>query len=86
MLPQPGDSTFDIFDRMRKNHGNLIGLHLGSQPTILVSGLENVKKICAAEEFLSRPHLPVTQHAKFGSDKKLGKYIINILSIQMFRV
>lgn len=73
MVPQPGDSSFDIFDRLRKKHGNLVGLCIGTQPTILVSGLENIKKICASEEFLYRPHLPVTQHAKFGSDKKLGK-------------
>jgi hypothetical protein len=73
MVPQAGDTTFDIFDRLRKQHGNLIGLHLGLNPTILVSGFENVKKLCAAEEFLYRPHIPVTQHAKFGSDKKLGK-------------
>lgn len=73
MKPQPGDTSFDIFDRLRNKHGNFIGLYLGSQPTILVSGLENVKKICASDEFLFRPHLPVTQHAKFGSEKKLGK-------------
>ncbi|CAB3381964.1 Hypothetical predicted protein [Cloeon dipterum] len=70
MIGQPGDNhPFNPLDRLRQKHGNLVGLFLGIQPAVLVSGYENVKEISAREDFTYRPDITVVQHKMFHYEK-----------------
>jgi len=55
MIPRPGDTPIDTLDKQRKKYGNIVGLFIGTQPTILISGIEDIKEISAREEFNCRP-------------------------------
>jgi hypothetical protein len=62
LIPHPGDTPFDVMERQRKMFGNIVGLFMGTLPTILISGMEDVKKISENEEFAYRPHITYSQH------------------------
>lgn len=66
MIPQPEDSPFDVLEKQRKKYGNIVGLFMGTQPAILISGMEDVKEISAREEFIYRPQVTGPQHKIFG--------------------
>lgn len=78
MIAQPGDTPFDVMERQRKMFGNIVGLFLGGLPTILISGMEDVREISAKEEFIYRPQITYSQHRYLGY-KTPGK-----LSIKKF--
>jgi Cytochrome P450 len=65
MIPQAEDTPFDAFEKHRKTYGNIVGLFIGTQPTILISGMEGVKEILGKEEFSYRPNIAFPQHKVF---------------------
>jgi hypothetical protein len=73
MIPWPEDTPFDILEKQRKKYGNIVGLFLGMQPTILISGMEDVKEISANEDFSFRPNISFPVHKMFAY-KKHGNY------------
>jgi Cytochrome P450 len=73
MIPRKGDTPFDTFGKQRKKYGNIVGLFLGMQPTVLISGIEDVKEVSAKEEFSFRPNIAFPLHKVF-AHKKLGNY------------
>jgi len=66
MIAQPGDTPFDVLEKQRKKFGNIVGLFLGTLPTIVISGMEDVREISSKEEFIYRPHITYSQHKYFG--------------------
>jgi hypothetical protein len=66
LIPQPGDTPFSVMERQRTMFGNIVGLFMGTLPTILISGMEDVKKISENVEFAYRPHITFTQHKSSG--------------------
>lgn len=66
MIPQPGDTPFDDLGKLMKKYGNIVGLYMGTQPAILISGVEDVKEVSAREEFMYRPDISFPQHKMFG--------------------
>jgi len=56
---------------MRKKYGDVVGLFLGVQPAVLISGAEVVKEISANEEFAFKPAISPPQHKMF-SHKRMG--------------
>lgn len=71
MKPRPGDPPFENLERLRKEYGDLVGLFIGPQPAILVSGYQCVKDISTREEFSYRPNIITPRHEMF-KEKKIG--------------
>jgi len=78
MKRKPGDSPFDSMERLQKEYGDLVGLFLGPQPAILVSGYKCVKEILTMEEFSYRPNLINPRHEMF-KEQKIGKFVKTVL-------
>jgi Cytochrome P450 len=69
MIPRRDDTPFDPLEKQRKKYGNIVGLFLGMQPTILISGIEDVKEISAKDEFKYRPDIAWTVLKMFNYEK-----------------
>lgn len=54
------DVPFQAFGDLAKKYGQVVRLRLGSTPTIIVNGLENIKEvlITKSSHFENRPHFP----------------------------
>jgi Cytochrome P450 len=80
MIPRQDDTPFDTFGKQAKKYGNIVGLFLGMQPTILISGIEDVKEISTKEEFSFRPNISLPLYKMFAY-KKLGNSFFRKKSI-----
>jgi Cytochrome P450 len=69
MIPRPEDTPFDVMEKQRKKYGNIVGLFLGIQPAILISGMEDVKEVLAKDQFNYRPNVSFPQHKMFGYER-----------------
>ncbi|XP_065336675.1 methyl farnesoate epoxidase-like, partial [Cloeon dipterum] len=62
MKKQPGDSPFDLTERLRKKYGDVVGLFLGPQPAVFINGYKCVKEISNMTEFAYRPNMLTPRH------------------------
>lgn len=65
------DVPYQAFDELAKKFGSIISLRLGSVPTIVVNGIENIKEvlITKASHFDSRPNFR-RYHDLFSGNKQ----------------
>ncbi|XP_059491009.1 uncharacterized protein LOC132205760 [Neocloeon triangulifer] len=68
---KPGDSPFDLTERLRKKYGDVVGIFIGPQPSIFINGYKCVKEISNMEEFGYRPNILTPRHEMF-KEKKIG--------------
>lgn len=62
---------YEAFNDLGKQYGPIVGLRLGSVPTVVVNGVENIKEvlITKSSHFDSRPDFR-RYHELFGGDKQ----------------
>lgn len=67
---------YQAFDDLAKKFGSIISLRLGSVPTVVVNGIENIKEvlIAKASHFDSRPNFR-RYHDLFSGNKQNCKYL-----------
>lgn len=72
---------YQAFNDLAKQYGPIVGLRLGSVPTVVVNGIENIKEvlITKSSHFDARPNFR-RYHELFGGDKQNCKYIRYIYS------
>lgn len=66
---------YQAFDDLAKQYGSIISLRLGSVPTVVVNGIDNIKEvlIAKASHFDSRPNFR-RYHDLFSGNKQNCKY------------
>lgn len=66
---------YQAFDDLAKKYGSIISLRLGSVPTVVVNGIENIKEVLIAKSshFDSRPNFR-RYHDLFSGNKQNCKY------------
>lgn len=69
------DVPYQAFDDLVKKYGSIVSLRLGSVPTVVVNGIENIKEvlITKASHFDSRPNFR-RYHDLFSGNKQNCKY------------
>lgn len=67
---------YQAFEVLGKQYGPIISLRLGSVPTVVVNGVDNIKEVLITKtsHFDSRPDFR-RYHSLFGGDKQNCKYI-----------
>lgn len=67
---------YQAFEVLGKKYGPIISLRLGSVPTVVVNGVDNIKEVLITKtsHFDSRPDFR-RYHSLFGGDKQNCKYI-----------
>lgn len=70
------DVPYQAFDDLAKKFGSIISLRLGSVPTVVVNGIDNIKEvlIAKASHFDSRPNFR-RYHDLFSGNKQNCKYL-----------
>lgn len=68
---------YQAFDKLAKEYGPIISLRLGSVPTVVVNGIDNIKEvlITKASHFDSRPNFK-RYHVLFSGNKQNCKYFL----------
>lgn len=68
---------YQAFDDLAKKYGPIISLRLGSVPTVVVNGIDNIKEvlITKASHFDSRPNFR-RYHDLFSGNKQNCKYFL----------
>lgn len=68
---------YQAFNDLGKQYGPIVGLRLGSVPSVVVNGVENIKEvlITKSSHFDSRPDFR-RYHELFGGDKQNCKYFL----------
>lgn len=72
------DVPYQAFDDLAKQYGPIISLRLGSVPTVVVNGIDNIKEvlITKASHFDSRPNFR-RYHDLFSGNKQNCKYLFS---------
>lgn len=72
---------YQAFDDLAKQYGPIISLRLGSVPTVVVNGIDNIKEvlITKASHFDSRPNFK-RYHELFKGNKQNCKYFLIIIN------
>lgn len=75
---------FQAFDDLAKKYGAIISLRLGSVPTVVVNGIDNIKEvlITKSSHFDSRPNFR-RYHELFSGNKQNCKYFLNMISFYL---
>lgn len=75
------DVPYQAFDDLAKKYGSIISLRLGSVPTVVVNGIDNIKEvlIAKASHFDSRPNFR-RYHDLFSGNKQNCKCLHRIYS------
>lgn len=70
------DVPYQAFDDLANKFGSIISLRLGSVPTVVVNGIDNIKEvlIAKASHFDSRPNFR-RYHDLFSGNKQNCKYL-----------
>lgn len=70
---------YQAFDNLAKQYGPIISLRLGSVPTVVVNGIDNIKEvlITKASHFDSRPNFK-RYHELFSGNKQNCKYFLKV--------
>lgn len=80
-LPVMGgyEVPYQAFDVLAKQYGPIISLRLGSVPTVVVNGIENIKEVLITKttHFDSRPNFR-RYHDLFSGNKQNCEYILQI--------
>lgn len=73
---------YQAFDNLAKEYGQIISLRLGSVPTVVVNGIDNIKEvlITKASHFDSRPNFR-RYHELFSGNKQNCKYFCHLKRI-----
>lgn len=74
------DVPYQAFDDLAKKYGSIISLRLGSVPTVVVNGIDNIKEVLIAKtsHFDSRPNFR-RYHDLFSGNKQNCKYLQKII-------